>query len=224
MSKHIHQHTDIMLDLETLATGQNAAIVSIGAVAFMADESAQFNALFSSTPEQLENAGLGFHRRINLAQSNPEKRGVIDPATVEWWLKQSDEARASLVVNPRETLGQALIEFSTWIEENFAKPKKIRLWSNGPTFDERLIREAFDRYGFDFPLSFRGSRCCRTMIELAELYGFDRSQFKELSSDILKHNALHDAVFQARGVMLQWSHIKGMFIRAAQIDATYTQD
>ncbi len=208
MSKHLHQHTDVMLDLETFATGQNAAIVSIGAVAFMADEDSRFNALFSNTPAGLEKAGLGFHRRINLARSNQHLRGVIDPATVEWWMGQSDEARAALVQEPRVQLGVALSEFSTWIEENFAKPKRIRLWSNGPTFDERLIREAFDRYNTAFPLSFRGSRCCRTMIELAEMFGWDRDQFKELSADILKHNALHDAVFQARGVMLQRSYLR----------------
>lgn len=197
-----------MLDLETFATGQNAAIVSIGAVAFIGDEDSKFNALFSNTPAQLEGAGLGFHRRIDLANSNATKRGVISPATVEWWLGQSDEARASFVQEPRVPLGVALADFATWIEENFAKPRRLRLWSNGPTFDERLIREAFERYGFSFPLSFRGSRCCRTMIELAELYGWDREQFKELSADIFKHNALHDAVFQARGVMLQRSHLR----------------
>lgn len=208
MSKHLHQHTDIMLDLETFATGQNAAIVSIGAVAFMADEDPKFNALFSSTPEQLEGAGLGFHQRIDLGRSDVVKRGVISPETVEWWLTQSEDARASLLTGPRVPLGTALSGFAIWIEENFAKPKRIRLWSNGPTFDERLIREAFDRYEFDFPLSFRGSRCCRTMIEMAEEFGWNRDEFKELSSDILKHNALHDAVFQARGVMLQRSHLR----------------
>lgn len=208
MSKHLHQHTDIMIDLETFATGQNAAIVSMGAVAFMADEEGQFNALFTNSPELLERGGLGFHRRIDLGRSDAAKRGVIAPETVEWWLTQSDEARAALLESPRVSLGTALQDFSTWIEERFAKTKRIRLWSNGPTFDERLIREAFERYGFPFPLSFRGSRCCRTMIELAEMFGWDREQFKELSADILKHNALHDAVFQARGVMLQRSHLR----------------
>lgn len=219
MSKHLYQHTDIMLDLETFATGQNAAIVSIGAAAFMGDEEGQFNSLFNATPELLQRNMLGFHRRIDLARSDTDKRGVISPATVEWWLLQSQEARASLVQAPRVPLGQALVEFQTWIEENFAQPKKIRLWSNGPTFDERLIREAFDRYGMTFPLSFRGSRCCRTMIELAELYGWDRSQFKELSSDILKHNALHDAVFQARGVVLQRSHLRHRLVVRTAMDA-----
>ena len=210
MSNHLHQYTDIMLDLETFGTGQNAAIVSIGAVAFMGDEDSHFNSLFSATPEQLEVAGLGFHRRITLSQSDPTKRGVIDPATIEWWMGQSDEERAALMQDPRVALGTALQHFSTWIHNSFAgsKIKTLRLWSNGPTFDERLIREAFNRYDMAFPLAFRRSRCCRTMIELAELHGWDRDQFKELSSDILKHNALHDAVFQARGVMLQRTHLR----------------
>lgn len=216
MSKHVHQHTDIMLDLETFGTGKDAAIVSIGAVAFMADEG-PLCSLFNESPEGLRIDGLGFHRRVSLAISDPAKRGVIDPATVEWWLQQSNEARASLTMKPRTSLGTALQDFYTWINENFAKPRRLRLWSNGPTFDERLIREAFDRYGREFPISFRGSRCCRTMIELAEQHGWDRSQFKELSSYILKHNALHDAVFQARGVVLQRHHLAGMYERALLI-------
>lgn len=206
MSKHLHQHTDIMLDLETLGTGNNAAIVSIGAVAFMADEPGQFNALFTNSPELLERSGLGFHRRIDLPRS--KFPGDIDPISVEWWLTQSDAARAALLATPRVTLGTALDDFTTWIEKNFNKPRKLRLWSNGPTFDEIILRAAFTRYGVDFPLSYRASRCCRTMIEMAELHGWQRNEFKQLSSDILKHNALHDAVFQARGVMLQRSFIR----------------
>lgn len=206
MTKNLFQHTDIMLDLETFGTGNNAAIVSIGAVAFNADADGQSDgALFTNSPELIERGGLGFHRRIDLARSSQAQIGDIDPATVEWWLTQSDDARASLLENPRVTLGVALHEFATWIEENYAKPRKMRLWSNGPTFDEIILRSAFKRYSIDFPLSYRASRCCRTMIEMAELHGWTRD--KELSDDILKHNALHDAVFQARDVVLQRSFI-----------------
>lgn len=194
-------HPDIMLDIETFGTGNNAAIVSIGAVAF--DQHLAGGALFHDTPEQHEIYGVGFHRRIDLAESRRELIGDIDPGTVEWWLGQSDDARASLLEGKRVALGKALRDFSYWLIENFAEPKQLRLWSNGPTFDETIVRAAFDRYGFPFPISYRGSRCCRTLFALATEYGFDPKPTPEHMGDIIKHNALHDAVFQARGVVLQ---------------------
>jgi exodeoxyribonuclease VIII len=197
----MRHYTDIMLDLETLGTGNNAAIIQIGAVAFNAD--GENGSLWTNSPDSLAELGQGFRVNVNLAESRHP--GIIDASSVEWWLQQSQEARDSITkTEGRLELGAALEAFVRWLYTVTPKVRALRVWSNGPTFDETILRAAFTRYGAPLPLSFRGSRCCRTMIELAELHGWNR---KEAASgapqDITKHDALSDAVFQARGVASQ---------------------
>lgn len=193
--------TDIMLDIETFGTGNDAAIVSIGAVAFNAD--GENGSLFTNSPDLLAEGGQGFRVNIDLDKSAAEFRGNIDPATVEWWLSQGQEARTMLVNGTRLPLGRALNDFADWIKRVSGRPKALRLWSNGPTFDEVIVRSAFRRYSLVLPLSFRGSRCCRTMMDLAEQHGWDRSELGALSEGVVKHDALGDAVRQARVVASQ---------------------
>ena len=193
--------TDIMLDLETLGTGNNAAIVQIGAVAFNAD--GENGSLFTNSPDILRNAGQGFRMNVDLAQSS--KPGVYDQGAINFWLGQSEEARASITA-PGVPLGEALLAFAGWVDAVGNGRHNVRLWSNGPTFDETILRAAYTRYEMDLPISFRGSRCCRTMIEMAELYGYNRREAYRTAFEaegMVNHDGLADSVMQARGVIAQ---------------------
>ena len=80
-----------------------------------------------------------FHRLIDLSKS--KHAGVIDAATVDWWMMQSEAARKALFGQPKETyqtLGVALTEFVAWCKAMQVE----QVWSNGPLFDERIVREA----------------------------------------------------------------------------------
>ncbi|NKB42527.1 MAG: hypothetical protein GKR86_16085, partial [Ilumatobacter sp.] len=103
----MNQYTDIMLDLETFGTGNNAAIVSIGAVAFNAD--GDNASLWTNSPDILAANGQGFRANIDLRASTLP--GEFDAGAIEFWLKQSPEAREALVAEPRVTLGVALEAF-----------------------------------------------------------------------------------------------------------------
>ena len=198
---NFRRYTDIMLDLETLGTSNNAAIVQIGAVAFNAD--GENASLFTNSPDLLRNFGQGFRMNVDLAQS--KSPGVYDQGAINFWLGQSDEARASITA-PGVPLGEALRAFAGWVADIGKGVHRTRLWSNGPTFDETILRNAFDRYGLELPVSFRGSRCCRTMLEMAELYGYDRrASWKAAweAEGMVNHDALADSVAQARGVIAQ---------------------
>lgn len=204
------KYTDIMLDIETLGTGTNAAIVQIGAVAFDADvDHREDSSLRVNSPDVLLELGQGF--RMNVCLADSKHPGDIDPATVEWWLQQSDEARAS-ITNKDNRLGLALVlgMFTEWVRDiGGGNPYAVRLWSNGPTFDETIIRSAFTRYGRQFPISFRQSRCCRTMYDLAMGMGWDRDRAAAAApDDIVKHDGLGDSVFQARSLVSQRKFIR----------------
>lgn len=184
---------DIMLDLETYGTGTNAAIKSIGACAFNPESN------------RVEQAISSFHRRIDLTKSRFP--GEIDASTVEWWLRQSEDARRSLLVEPGVELGCALLEFISWCER-YGTSKELTLWSNGPTFDERLLREAFTRYGLTFPISFRNSGCLRTLRNVAQRLGLPKVELVNTNL----HDALSDARVQAMEVCETLARMRGLAV------------
>jgi len=162
---------NVMVDIETLATSHNATILSIGAVRF-----------------DLETGELGEEFYINVDPGSQRWREV-DPDTVQWWSEQGPAAQAKLTEEPVVPLRTALIEFKKFLNS------KDKLWSNGPTFDEVIIRSAFDQLDGTFPLGYWASRCCRTEFALGQYLGVKKVK------PTVKHDALADAIAQAQTVL-----------------------
>lgn len=163
---------DVMLDLETMGVGPNAAIISIGAVAF-----------------DLVTGELGqeFYGVIDL-QSSVDAGGAIDPATVIWWLRQCDEARKEFGGAGAWSIGDALGQFDAFIEA-YAEPG-FRMWGNGAANDNTWLANAYRRSGKNPPWAFYQDRCFRTV----------RSLYPQIAwrNNGVAHNALEDAKAQAR--------------------------
>lgn len=170
--------TDYMVDIETLGTDADAAIISIGACAF--------------DPYGMD-VGETFYRTITI-RSNRDANRAINPETIEWWMQQSSESLAELFVAPRMKIRQALQEFMIFLGND--EPK---LWSNGPTFDEIILRDAFTSQRLTFPVHYRDSRCVRTANAYLKHRGIAKPAFGGI-----KHNALDDAIYQARCVQLSY--------------------
>lgn len=181
----------VMLDLETISTKKNAAIISIGAVLF------DPNTGIVGAPE----GGMGdcFYEVID-----PASRGIghIDASTVMWWMGQSDEAREDFHSKSvvRRELSGALQAFHEWLIRaglTDSNKRDWRLWANDPDFDVAIFTSAFERLDIPFPLSYGASRSMRTMCELAREFNLYLGNPEE---NTLKHNALADAVYQAHVV------------------------
>lgn len=190
----------VMLDLETFATSPDAAIISIGACLFDPDQ----NYVPTGHDDTSEPGSQKFYQVIDLAGSGDTVRGTIDPATVLWWLQQSDEARASLFApaKPTETLGAALLYFTKWLESHGLTPANKRswsLWANDPDFDVSILTSAYRRYGIPFPLSYGASRSMRTVCRQAKKYDLLPNR-NIVDPNTNKHDALADALYQARVV------------------------
>lgn len=170
----------IMVDIETFGTGRDAAIASIGACEF--DLEGKIGRTFSAVVD------LG-------ASKSP---GVLNAATVYWWLQQEEKAaRTALIpdsVSDCLPLGQTLRIFSQLLRGDFKADKVEGLWSNGPTFDEMILRDAYSRYEMDFPVSFRASRCCRT------IFAQRPESLEKPTREGTYHNALDDAIYQAKSI------------------------
>lgn len=174
---------NIMLDLETMGKGSNAAIVAIGA------------AFFDPVTGEL---GERFYKRIWLASA--AKYGEIDASTVSWWLTQSDEARAEINHEDSTSLRQAIIDFSKFVDfENEEAFKQLRVWGNGCTFDNVIIANAYKQLKLQKPWSYAGDMDVRTIVELGrKLLDFDPK--KDMPFEGERHNALADAIHQAKYV------------------------
>lgn len=159
----------VMLDLETMGTASNAAIVALGAVAF--------------DPET-KKTGEEFYRTIRL-DSSVAMGGVIDPSTVLWWMQQNDAAKRE-VLRGEYGLRGVLIEFAEYLA-TFLEPE-ARIWGNGAAFDNVVLKGAYLRDDTQPPWTHRQDRCFRTIKALFPGFIYAPSEVGGV-----QHNALDDA-------------------------------
>jgi len=164
----------VMIDLETLATTADAAIISIGAVKFDAKKIAE----------------KGFYTPISI-ETNLAVGRRISEDTLAWWMKQSDEAR-KVFNEPNEPLDNALEQLVDWIGHD-----NPIVWSNGASFDIPILEHAFTQFSMTVPWKFWNSRCYRTIKSLLKTKDIK-------IENPMKHNALADAYAQARHLQLIW--------------------
>ena len=164
----------IMLDLETMGTGPNAAIVAIGAVEFE----------LTKTGGQL---GDSFYQCISL-ESAMSSGGQVDAGTVLWWLKQNDAARA-MFAQPAVGAIEALMNFSAWMAKR-GEPKNLRVWGNGASFDNVILHSAYRRADLGLPWNSFNDRCYRTVKSM-------HPAAPAIQRTGTHHNAKDDAINQA---------------------------
>lgn len=172
----------VMIDCETLATTADAVIMSLGAV--------KFNMNGELDPE-------GFYASISI-DSNLDLGRRVTESTLRWWMKQSPEAQA-VFDEPKETLESALSSFSQWLGHN-----KRFVWSKGADFDIPLLAHAYTEFGMEIPWEFWNARCVRTLLKLPH------ADAVTPPPNELKHNALADALVQAKHVQLVMQHLNGL--------------
>lgn len=136
---------NVMLDLETMGVGPDAAVVAIGAVTF--DVRAGL-------------LGDTFYRTVDL-RSAVAAGGCMDASTVLWWLQCDADARR-MIASAGDEMGSALERFTRWLE-NMGAREELRLWGNGAAFDNVILRQAYERCKMPAPWLPWGDRCYRTL-------------------------------------------------------------
>jgi exodeoxyribonuclease VIII len=158
-----------MIDLETLGTGPDAVIVAIGATKFI-----------PATGSIVDTFHVGVDPRSAVALG-----GKMDADTVMWWLDPEREApRNALMDMQRIDIASALDGFTSWFGDDSAP-----VWGNGATFDNVILRQAFDNAGMDCPWKFYHDRCYRTIKSLMPAIKIDFTNRQA-------HLALDDAIAQ----------------------------
>ena len=178
--------TNIMIDLETMDTAHTAAIVAIGAVAF--------------DPEHGVDIGSAFYRTVEL-QSCIDHGLTVSGSTVRWWLRQSQDARQSILTE-QARIHTVLNDFSRWvIAQCDGDTDRAVVWGNGSDFDNVILTNAYRALKFsDRPWGPFNDRCYRTLKNLRRDIKLERTG--------THHNALDDAISQAEHAVRLLNAIK----------------
>lgn len=174
MTKHI------MVDIETWGVGSKALPVSIGAC--------RFDPMGGEVEDR-------FHVAIDPASA--KAAGLeISTDTMLWWLaKERGDARDAWLAQTRLDIWTALQGFSEWATSDGFD----LVWGNGATFDNVILRNAFEAVGLECPWRFWQDACYRTLKGLAPAIKIER--------DGTHHDALDDAVSQAKHMQAVVAHL-----------------
>ncbi|EFL5591979.1 exonuclease [Escherichia coli] len=174
----------LMIDLETMGKNPDAPIASIGAVFFD-----------PQTGEQ----GPEFSKIIDMGTCG----GTVDISTIEWWLQRSGEARAAILAD-RIPLDDTLLQLREFIDENSGE-FFVQVWGNGANFDNVILRRSYERQEIPCPWRYTNDRDVRTMVALGLVMDFDARNVTTFEGE--RHNALHDARYQAKYVSAIWQKL-----------------
>ena len=190
---------NIMLDLETSASRNDAGILSIGAVAF------PNNSVCTVSDFRLEQSF--FYRIIDLES---QRDGFsIDASTFYWWLRQSQKAREE-IGQKGMIIRKALYEFTEWYrslapasnpEQLVKEPVSIPTYSYGSTFDNVILQHAYDVLKLRNPIHYRNQLCMRTIVQVSQVL------CPQLEG-LVGHNALDDAIRQAIWLQLCFQKLR----------------
>ncbi|MFL4398306.1 exonuclease [Citrobacter portucalensis] len=183
-------YTHLMVDMETMGNGPDAPIVSIGAVFF---------------DPSTGNTGAEFYRVVSL-ESSMSFGMKPDASTIQWWLKQSSEARSAILVDEAMGLLETLELLADFIAENAANGSHtVQMWGNGCSFDNVILRRAYALTDTPFTVPFWNDRDVRTMVELGKSVGINPRFDIPFEGDM--HNALSDARHQVKYDSAIWQRL-----------------
>lgn len=170
----------IMVDIETLSTAPDACIISIGVARF--------------TEHAVEDTRVW-------EISSKDWTGHIDPATIKWWMNQSDEAKAASFHGTISAM-TAAFEFAAFVDG------ADEVWANSPSFDIVILKSWWKRFvpGVHFPISYKAERDCRTIFAEASRLGIELGHAWHMGT---AHSAVDDAANQARAIIEYHRQLSG---------------
>jgi hypothetical protein len=161
-----------MLDLESLGTRPDCAILTLGAIKF--------------DPFNLDKFGDGIYFRIDVDEQLSLGRQVQED-TLEWWMRQAEDVR-------EEALGESdrISLTSMYQQLNRFLVGVNNIWCQGPAFDIVILENIYRQMSWPTPWQFWQIRDSRTLFGV---HGDPREKNK-----VGLHNALEDCVSQATAV------------------------
>lgn len=140
-------YNSVMLDLETMGTGPQAAVIQVGAVAF-------------HSVEYGVDTAAGFLADVDLT-SSLMAGGQTDASTVRWWRDRGGFPKTG----PAKDIRLTLLQLTKWWEQY---PNAGFVWAKGPSFDVAILEGYFRSLRLACPWKYSRSRDVRTVFDLAQ--------------------------------------------------------
>ena len=166
-----------MIDLETLHTTPQAAVLTVGGVKF--------------DPNNESEPHSEFYYKLDL---DSQERDVSDD-TIAWWGQQDSKVQEeAFSPEGRVQIDEFLDSLPKWMVGVDV------LWGHGYGFDITIIEDMLRQRGKPIPWQFWQVRDSRTLFACCKV-----DPRKAMQSDL--HNALADAYFQAKGVQMAYKEL-----------------
>lgn len=193
----------LMLDWETMGQTPDTVVVSLGAVMFNRD------------------GVLGKKYWVFDWENQPGR--TVDAETKAWWDRQSIDAK-QVFLTPKEkriSLEKFVQELDSWVEgicfelgesrnPKTGQWKELKPVGNGANFDvvimEDIYRKIHPKGKAGILWAFWNVFCFRTFDTLTGAKALKAKN--KLGENIMKHNALADALWQAEVMLTYWKHIE----------------
>jgi hypothetical protein len=201
----------VMLDLETLSTRTDAAIIQIAAIAF-----------------DIETGELGprFNAYVREDATIGQAVGHVDLRTVGWWMQQRVAPAMGKAITDEDgafSLAEALGAFAEWWEQGTDDVEQTcieALWAHGSTFDIPILQTAFEVrcpevYEGKVPWHYRAPRDTRTLYVAA---GMGEGQRRAPDPD-REHDAQYDCEYQIAQVCEAYAKLRGPSV-SVTVDAS----
>lgn len=183
MKTRFEKYGNVMIDIETLSTHKNAAIIEIGAV--------EFN-------KYTGEIGETFNVIIDPSEWTRNDRHV-DGETIQWWFKQTDAARKRFVNPPDDVYVTDLLD-ALWKLKYFIMDcdsvdddKNVVVWGNGSSFDIAILENAYLYFHQEVPWKFWSVNDVRTIVDLNPSVK-DNCKF----DNGIRHSAVSDCMHQIK--------------------------
>lgn len=176
---------DLMTDIETLGTRNDAAIVSIGAVFF---------------DLATETIGESFRKNIHLATSMRDG-ATVDAGAILFWLRQGTE-RQRAAFDGGLDVKDVLRDLAIWIGQH-VDTKLVRPWGNSNRFDLGILESAYQRAYVPVPWYWSNERDFRTVRNMHKAVEYDTDTKGETA-----HDPVVDCKFQIQHLFKIKRHLQ----------------
>ena len=183
----------VSLDLETLSTRNDAAIIAIGVAVWHPDLIHTDKWVILTQRWLIQPSSAVGHR---------------DPATIDWW-NQQDPAIREEVWGGRKSAMEVIKDFVFFIKD-FHFESEVEFWAGPAHFDFPIIEHLIHLAGLELPWTYRQKKCLSTFAREMKNAGF-------LNQDV-DSERLHEPVADATAQLMELLAYKKTLKRAANYE------
>lgn len=168
----------VSIDLETLSTRPDAAIIAIG-VALWCPALVDTDSFVIVTNRWLIHPGSAI--------------GYRDPATIDWWNQQNSDVRSE-VWGGRQSPIEVIRDFVFFIKHHASEPE-TEFWAGPAHFDFPILEHLMHAAGLEIPWNYRQKKCLSTLAREMKRAGFENQD--------VKSTRLHEPVEDSRAQLME---------------------